>query len=1813
MLIEARRALAATLLLCVAIPAWAQNQRSVAPLATSTSIAPAPPPAPVAGDLVVSGFSGVRAPDPRQLPPAGKTVNDLTFLDTAGDAAKIVGLAGAGVYRDSRQVQLTPKFSVKAGQVGQIFGVAIGDQPLPTTYLAATSVFGLQIVRKLPNGSFERLRRGGAGAQWAEGQFGTALQGGPGSIYAVDGETGDVRLLTNVVLNGVPNPGPGLGNIAFDARNHQLFATDLYTGMIHRIGLDGSDLGSFDHGVDGRAAAGLNSVEFDPRVRLNIANNAFDVDNPETWGFAPEARRVWAVAVHQDRLFYSVQEGPRIWSVGIQEDGSLARDVRLEVEAPASPGPYAVTDIAFSPRGAMVLAQRAPFGNGFYDYSAFTKPAEPRVLRFWLKTPQDPPGAGLWKPEPEEVSVGFASTYRNANGGVTFGYGFDRRGEPDFNACGASLIATGEKLRLNEGLRKRLEPGGALPVDGLQIGFADAIRRPDALEPWPSNFWDYDGVVKPETSSGRMGGVRAVEAPCQPALAGLSGGFGAASGGAGSPPYVYGPHNPPGDPTCYGAQCTDCPQGLSGNVPCGPTGSTVDLAIKKTGATSPPANVNAYSFTLAVDNLGPAFTPPPNTVVVSDTPPPGMSFSSITVTPAGWTCSSLSPGVNPFTCVWNGGALPTGPIATITIVANALPSVPPPYPPFTNCASVSVDPSSGFQDIDPSNNQDCVTVSKPGGHDVAIKKSGVLQQGPALTGYSFTLATTNVGDGFTGAGLVTVTDVVPPGMSFTITATTGAPNWNCGAPGTLAAGATLTCSFIGTGPAGPGATIGTITITATYTGTAPVENCATVAVSPGAFQDQNPSNDKGCITLTPPGTSTVVDVSLAKTFTAGSDPSKGDFTLKVHNEGGDLAAGTTISISDQVPAGVTITGLGGGSSSNWNCGAMPVTGAATLNCTYTGTGSFAAGGNLPDLTLTSTLASAGSEVGIYRNCGTVALANSSGPITETNTANNTSCAVTNTINPQGCTLGSPGCPKPAAVCSQDVLIVVDNSVSIPNIGAVRTALTSFLQAMKDKGGKVDIHTFNNKANWANITAGWTPVTSGTIGTLNSQIGTIVTGGTRTNWDDALERTFNIVSGHNPKPLVIFITDGEPTAYNNTSGVEVDASTMPVTASQEAVTWINQIRAAGSPLIALGFGPVSTSGYLDAAFGGPSGGPSNVDLENTSVIKMGSVYDLNGVMSTLANQMCGLLSLNKSVANPYRSHMIATGATSVNVSDVFNFTLVLTNNSSAPIAGIAVQDQVPAVLTSVTAGSASAGSATVAGNLVTWSGITLGAHQSATATFSGAFNKTYTAPANEQYSNYAQVTAATNYTATALNNMNPTNGPVTEVDESRADFSEYIYKQPPDLCAGANPPDSCFIGVFKNRTNPGAEDNSCTSSPAGGPANPCPFTINVTLTNIPPGSTVTVSDQLTLNGTSETWPGTVQSNICSGSAPTNVSFSCAHTGLTSFNGGVTVQIPPGQSGLLKNCVTVTVTNNTTNPPFHVSATSCANVTLSQPAGLVSCPNGQRPDAAKGCAPDPRCASPLVFNPATKACSCPVGTTLRGRACVTDGVVCRPPLVPNAVGKCDCPAGSTLRDGKCVGGPPVCKQPFVLNAAGVCACPAGLTQRGGECVKTDVCRAPMQRNADGGCDCPVGTTLRNGKCVANPPACKPPLTLNAAGVCACPVGTTLRAGKCVAPIVCKPPMRPDARGISCVCAAGTVRRGNQCVDVSKPVCRPPARLGPRGACECPPEYVARGAACVPREKQRPLISPDTILRAVPGLLLNGRGGVSGPGNAVGTGRK
>ena len=136
-----------------------------------------------------------------------------------------------------------------------------------------------------------------------------------------------------------------------------------------------------------------------------------------------------------------------IWSVGLTRDGDFAGDPRWELTVEADKD-LAVTDIAFDTRGFMYLAQRGEIENRF-DYSQFADSGKGEVIRYWRESPDDPATESIWVPVPQEYAIGFPPDNRQSAGGVDLQYGYDSQGYFNRNACSATLVATGDKLRDN--------------------------------------------------------------------------------------------------------------------------------------------------------------------------------------------------------------------------------------------------------------------------------------------------------------------------------------------------------------------------------------------------------------------------------------------------------------------------------------------------------------------------------------------------------------------------------------------------------------------------------------------------------------------------------------------------------------------------------------------------------------------------------------------------------------------------------------------------------------------------------------------------------------------------------------------------------------------------------------------------------------------------------------------------------------------------------------------------------------------------------------------------------------------------------------------------------------------------------------------------------------------------------------------------------------------------------------------------------------------------------------------------------------------
>jgi len=313
--------------------------------------------------------------------------------------------------------------------------------------------------------------------------------------------------------------------------------SDVDTGLIHRYSLDGTMIDSFDHGITGREAGGLEPLPDDSAV-MDISGGAFDTEDPDTWGYTEIERRVWGVATHRGRLFYAVEGGLQIWSVGLGADGAFLEDARweLDVEAPRAD---AVTDIAFDNKGFMYLAQRGQIENRF-DYSRFAKSGKGEVMRYHLEVPDDPETRSRWIAVPQTYSVGFPRGHQQTAGGLDLQYGYDENQQIDIGRCDVNLFKTGDNLRDNADLAGRLGPDGPLVMHGLQLT-AKALARPANQPPFGSWFFDFDSLFEDGEVRGHVGDVE-VYRPC----AGSSGGF---------PGYGDPIGYPGGEPPLYGNAC----------------------------------------------------------------------------------------------------------------------------------------------------------------------------------------------------------------------------------------------------------------------------------------------------------------------------------------------------------------------------------------------------------------------------------------------------------------------------------------------------------------------------------------------------------------------------------------------------------------------------------------------------------------------------------------------------------------------------------------------------------------------------------------------------------------------------------------------------------------------------------------------------------------------------------------------------------------------------------------------------------------------------------------------------------------------------------------------------------------------------------------------------------------------------------------------------------------------------------------------------------------------------------------------------------
>jgi uncharacterized repeat protein (TIGR01451 family) len=298
-------------------------------------------------------------------------------------------------------------------------------------------------------------------------------------------------------------------------------------------------------------------------------------------------------------------------------------------------------------------------------------------------------------------------------------------------------------------------------------------------------------------------------------------------------------------------------------------------------------NSTTDTYTLVVSNSGNAATTTGAVVTVTDILPPGITVTNMTGT--GWTFNQSA------VTATRSDSLGVGlSYQFITITVNVAPNA---ASVLTNQATVS---GGGEQNTtnDSVSDVTMITVVAP---DLVVLSthSGNFKQGD--TADTYTLKVTNVGTSPT-SGPVTITDLLPPGMSAVSLVETGTgANWTID-PSHLSA--------TRSDPLPAGQYYSTLTLTVSVTPTAGPSLINTVSVSGGG--EQNTANDVNydSTTVSPVAPDLTLVCNHVGSFKQGD--TSGFVTVIVTNSGNVAISSTSaINLAAVIPAGLTPTSISG--------------------------------------------------------------------------------------------------------------------------------------------------------------------------------------------------------------------------------------------------------------------------------------------------------------------------------------------------------------------------------------------------------------------------------------------------------------------------------------------------------------------------------------------------------------------------------------------------------------------------------------------------------------------------------------------------------------------------------------------------------------------------------------------------------------------------------------------------------------------------------------------------------------------------------------
>ncbi|MBC3541806.1 T9SS type A sorting domain-containing protein [Rufibacter sediminis] len=324
---------------------------------------------------------------------------------------------------------------------------------------------------------------------------------------------------------------------------------------------------------------------------------------------------------------------------------------------------------------------------------------------------------------------------------------------------------------------------------------------------------------------------------------------------------------------------------------------SADVAVTNTAATAPYTIGKPFTYTVTATNNGPITA---SNVQVTD---------KLDLTKLEFVSSSDAANYNTSTGVWNIGSLAVGASKTLTLTVKPL-----------TLGTISTTATQTHTEVDnvASNNSATASITVQAAADIEVKNvtpKTSYNFGDLVT---FTVTAKNLGPN--AATGVVVTDKLPAGLTLEGTAPAGydatTGNWTVGA---LAVNETKT-----------------LTLTARATTQGSITTTATLGSRTGFELDENAGNNTASTTIT---VSPTADVAVTNVV-SNLNPGQGDvitYTIKAINNGPSNA--TNVSVANQIPAGLTITGFTASlgtfdaTTGTWTIGTVVTSGSQTLTIT----------------------------------------------------------------------------------------------------------------------------------------------------------------------------------------------------------------------------------------------------------------------------------------------------------------------------------------------------------------------------------------------------------------------------------------------------------------------------------------------------------------------------------------------------------------------------------------------------------------------------------------------------------------------------------------------------------------------------------------------------------------------------------------------------------------------------------------------------------------------------------------------------------------